>query len=192
MLWLADQANIFQIGGAVTVKESWRWTQWVILFGLAFTFGVTIFMQETFKKIILKRRAKRYNIEGPPEPQRSRVEFLKYFLGKTILRPMHMIVTEPIVTFFDIYVAFNFGLLNAFFAAFSYVFQKTYKFDTISVGLTYLSQAVGSVAGFLIMVYCYEFIWKKESAKAKAEGGKMAPEKRLIIAKIGAPLLPIS
>jgi hypothetical protein len=42
-----------------------------------------------------------------------------------------MMFTEPIVTFFDIYNAFNFGLLNAFFAAFSWVFVAAirYPFD---------------------------------------------------------------
>ena len=38
-----------------------------------------------------------------------------------IPRPIYMMCTEPIVTFFDIYNAFNFGLLNAFFAAYSWV-----------------------------------------------------------------------
>ena len=46
---------------------------------------------------------------------------MKQFVTKTVSRPIYMMFTEPIVTFFDIYNAFNFGLLNAFFAAFSWV-----------------------------------------------------------------------
>ncbi len=72
-------------------------------------------------------------------------------------------------------------------------FENVYGFDIAATGLTYLGQAVGSLAGLLIILYVYNFIWTKESRLAKEAGiSNMAPEKRLIIAKIGAPMFPIS
>lgn len=105
-----------------------------------------------------------------------------------------MLLTEPIVTFFDVYVAFNFGLLNAFFAAFSYTFETVYGFSVIQQGLTYLGQAVGSVVGATIILYVYRFYWTKEDAEVKKQYGpdaKMSPDKRLVIAMIGAPMIPV-
>ena len=73
-------------------------------------------------------------------------------------------------------------------------FENVYGFGLGSTGLTYLGQAVGSVVGLLIILYIYTFHWAKESARVKQEdsNANMAPEKRLIIAKIGAPMFPIS
>ena len=73
-------------------------------------------------------------------------------------------------------------------------FENVYGFGIGSTGLTYLGQAVGSLAGLAIVLCIYNLYWAKESLKAK-EGNStanMAPEKRLIIAKIGAPMFPIS
>nr|POE99415.1 polyamine transporter 4 [Quercus suber] len=182
------------IGGYVTVNQGWRWTQWVILFGLAFVLVLTLGMSETYKKKILQSRAKKFNIPGPPEPERSKIETAKFFLTKTVTRPISMFCTEPIVTLFDIYVAFNFGLLNAFFAAFAWVFKTRYNFGLGTVGLTYLGQAVGSLFGLAIMLYITQIHWKRlaRNAKQQDQDAKLEPESRLLMAKIGAPLLPIS
>lgn len=185
---------ILQIGGFVTEKRDWPWTQWVMLFGVAIVLAITVFMKETYKPSILKARAKRLGIPGPVEPQRTRAEFFAYFAGKTLVRPIKMLLTEPIVTLFDIYTAFTFGLLNAFFAAFSYVFEHTYRFNLGSTGLTYLGQAVGSIFGLAIILYFSQYRWAVETKKlveADPEA-RYPPERKLIIAKIGAPLLPLS
>ncbi|KAK5174739.1 uncharacterized protein LTR77_001821 [Saxophila tyrrhenica] len=182
------------IGGYVTESKNWRWTQWVILFGIVFAFALTAPMSESYKAVLLKRRAKKLGIEPPPEFNTSALQSLKYFVTKTVSRPIQMMFTEPIVGLFDIYNAFNFGLLNAFFAAFSWVFENVYGFGIGSTGLTYIGQAVGSIMGLLIVLYIYNSYWAKESKKAKEgnSSANMAPEKRLIIAKIGAPMFPVS
>ncbi|KAK4493737.1 hypothetical protein PRZ48_014922 [Zasmidium cellare] len=182
------------IGGFVVENVDWRWTQWVMLFGLAGVFAITLFMKETYKLTILKARAKRLGIQGPAEPQRTRAEFVAYFAKKTLSRPVHMVLTEPIVTLFDIYTAFTFGLLNAFFAAFSWVFQNTYGFDLGSTGLTYLGQAVGSIVGLAIILYYSQYRWAEETRKLVEVDteAKFPSERKLIIAKIGAPMLPAS
>lgn len=116
------------IGGFVIVK-GWPWTQWVICFGIVITFAITLGMSETYKKTILLQRAKRLGIPGPEAPDRTFGQTVKFFATKTVTRPVHMLLTEPIVGLFDLYVAFNFGLLNAFFAAFSWVScHQIYKF----------------------------------------------------------------
>lgn len=178
----------------MTEKLSWRWTQWVILFGLAFVLAITLPMQETYKGVILERRARKYNIPGPPQPVRTRMEAVRYFTTKTIVRPLHMLFTEPIAMAYDVYAAFAFGLLNAFFAAFSWVFETVYHFSLGVTGLTYLGQLVGTLAGVIIMVYISKVSFEREFVRLQKEdpAAKLAPERKLIFAKIGAPLLPIS
>lgn len=178
----------------MTEKRGWRWTQWVILFGLAIVLALTLTTQETYKLAILKTRAKRLGIEGPPQSHRTRAEFIKEFAGKTIVRPIHLLLTEPIVMLFDIYTAFTFGLLNAFFAAFSWVFQNTYGFSIGSTGLTYLGQAAGTLVGLFIILYFSQYQWASEIRRLQEDDpeARLPPERKLIIAKLGAPLLPIS
>jgi len=148
---------------------------------------------ETYKAVILRKRARRLGLSDPTAIKLSRSDATKLFLTKTVLRPLHMMTTEPIVAAFDIYVAFNFGLLNAFFAAFPWVFARQYGFGLGAIGLTYLGQAGGSIVGWVIMLYVYSQYWTKETAKAKLEdtAAKMAPEKRLVFAKLASPMLPI-
>ena len=82
---------------------------------------MTLFMSESYKSVLLKRRAKKLGANSSTDPKPTVLDNMKYFVTKTITRPIYMMFTEPIVTLFDIYNAFNFGLLNAFFAAFSWV-----------------------------------------------------------------------
>lgn len=183
-----------QVGGFVTGAFGWRWTQWVILFGVAIALIVNVAMSETHKPSILRARASRLGIEGPYEPQRTRSEAVKYFATKTIIRPVEMIFTEPIVLAFDLYAAFAFGLLNAFYGAFSWVFETQYGFSIGITGLTYLGQAVGSLVSCGITCYISQVIWAEETTRLTKvnPAAKLPPERKLILAKIGALLLPIS
>ena len=77
---------------------------------------------------------------------------------------------------------------------FSWVCETVYDFGTASTGLTYLGQAAGSLVGLCIMLYTYSYYWTREAQKAKKQdpSGKMSPDKRLIVAMIGAPMIPVS
>lgn len=183
------------IGGYVVEGESWRWTQWVILFALAWTFAITLGMSETYKKVILERRAKKLEVEGSPDKNLSKAQTIAFFARKTVIRPLHMLCTETIVTLFDIYVAINFGLLNAFFAAFPSIFRDIYGFNLSRIGLTFLGQAVGSLCGFCMIVAFDKYFYQRKAQSAKEQGkgmAKLPPEQRLWIAMLGAPMLPTS
>jgi hypothetical protein len=67
-------------------------------------------------------------------------------------------------------------------------FENVYGFGIGPTGLTYLGQAVGSIAGLGIVLYVYDYYWAKESMKAKEidSSANMLPEKRRLV------LTPIS
>ena len=67
-----------------------------------------------------------------------------------LLRPFHMLLTEPIVMFLSLYVGFDFAVLYAFFAALPLVFAETYDFAPHQTGLVFLALGLGSVdVGYL-------------------------------------------
>ena len=172
----------------VNEVEGFRWTQWVILFALVVVFAATLFLPETYKQQVLERRARRQGAIGPMNAGGTTAEVMKRFFKRTIIRPLHMIATEPVVFCTDLYIAFNFGLLNGFFAAWSLVFQKEYGFGLVDIGLTFLSQVIGSVMGLAIIICVSLYYHRALTAKQ----GRLPPESKLMTAMMGAPLLPIS
>ena len=150
-------------------------------------------MEETYKKTLLQRRAKRRGITlqktGP-----QGLEALKFLLTVTLLRPLRMLVIEPIVAFFSLYVAFNMGVVFGFFDAFPIVFAGVYHFDSGKVGLTFLGLGLGCCLGVITFMFIDRLTYQKHYQASLREGrkGVIAPEHRLYPAMIGSIALPIS
>ncbi|PCD31785.1 hypothetical protein FGRA07_09784 [Fusarium graminearum] len=69
------------IGGFVERQLGWRWTQWIAVIVTCALYIPVLFTKETYKKVVLKRRS------------------IRMGMGDIlILRPLHMLFTEPIVT----------------------------------------------------------------------------------------------
>ncbi|KAF2829653.1 benomyl/methotrexate resistance protein [Ophiobolus disseminans] len=190
------------LGAAVSGTEGWRWTSWLILF---FTVVLVIipapFYIESYKPVLLRRRAKKRKLPLPKSPTEglSWPKVLSTYASKTLTRPMHMLLTEPIIAAFNAYSAFNFGLLYAFFAAFPYVFEAEYGFNSLSTGLTFLGLGVGVIVGSVCIV-CFskgyylphvrEAVAHKDPAPDHATS-RLKPEKRLPLAMIGGPCITV-
>lgn len=171
-------------------QKGWRWTQWTILFFTA-TFGaIGLGMRETYKTKILKIRAKKMGLQMHLEPQRPPTESAKIFVATKLKRPISMLCTEKIVGLFSIYVAFNFGLLNCFFAAFPYVFKEQYNFNLGSIGLSFLGLAVGCIIGFVLIIAFDAYHYQPQVRIHGAS--QVPPEQRLYMAMVGACCLPTS
>jgi MFS family permease len=182
------------VGGFAVMAKGWRWTQWpILMIGLAaLIFGV--FQEETYKKIILQRRARRLDIPPPPNPLPPGLARVKFILFVTVFRPIRMLITEPIVAYFSIYTAFNFSVLFGFFDAFPIVFQGVYHFNIGESGLTFLGIGLGcSIAtGIFILMDRLTYRKKTLAARAKGDMSPLPPEQRLHSAMLGSFLLPIS
>ena len=98
------------IGSFVAQYKGWRWTLWCTIFIGIPAFGFVLPMHETYKKVILKKRANRLGIAPPVSAvQLSRWAYVKLLLTVTLIRPVHMLAAEPIVLFFSLYSAFTLG-----------------------------------------------------------------------------------
>jgi MFS family permease len=182
------------VGGFAVMAKGWRWTQWpILMIGLAaLIFGV--FQEETYKKIILQRRAKKLNIPPPPNPLPPGLARVKFILFVTVFRPIRMLVTEPIVAYFSTYTAFNFSVLFGFFDAFPIVFQGVYHFNIGESGLTFLGIGLGCCIATGIFIVMDRLTYRKKTLAARAKGdmSPLPPEQRLHSAMLGSFLLPIS
>jgi hypothetical protein len=109
-------------------------------------------------------------------------------LTVTLLRPLHMLVTESIVGFLSLYIAFNFGVLFTFFAAFPYVFGSVYDFSTEQSGLVFLSLGVGCVLAVPTVLLSDRLFYLKHHrlSHEAGKGGVVPPERRLYPAMWGS------
>lgn len=181
------------VGGFAAQYRGWRWTQWPILFLLIPVYLYSLGMKETYKKIILQKRAKRLGIPPPAKVGPSGLAAVKFLITVTLFRPVRMIFTEPIVGFFSLYTGFNFSVLFGFFDAFPIVFEGVYHFDSGFSGLTFLGIGFGCCLGVATAIIINRLRYHKEYLKSHKEGrnGVVAPEHRLYAAMIGSFGIPV-
>jgi len=182
------------IGGFAAQYKSWRWTMWCIEFIAVAIFFFSLFMKETYKKTILQKRAKRFGLPPPPSPipAGQPILALKFVLTVTLVRPVSMLFTEPIVGFMSLYTAYTFSVLFAFFAAFPYIFEGVYGFSVSQVGLSFLAVGLGVVLSGLTNILCDRIFYQPQHRRAISEGRLFAaPEHRLYCAMLGSIGIPI-
>lgn len=182
------------LGGFLVETKGWRWTQWTTLFFIVAFYIPVFFTKETYKKTILQRRAKRLNIAGPPGHNRSILASFKYFLTTLFIRPLHMIITEPIVTLVCLYNGFLFGLMYTFVVASPWVFQHCYNFDLNGQSLSFLGLMTGTALApgplILIDTYIYQPRLKRFGADHHDTEERFPPEHRLYPSMIASFALP--
>ena len=108
-------------------KVSWRWPFWfTVIFG-GVTLAPVIFWPESFPPIILAKRAARMrkeqgrdDIVAADDP--ANIDKWEMFTV-TLVRPVTMCFTEPIVSSVSLYMAFLYAVLYMFFQAYPIIFK---------------------------------------------------------------------
>ncbi|TVY80748.1 Polyamine transporter [Lachnellula suecica] len=179
------------IGSYVDSRKRWRWVDWTLIFFTLFTLIFCIFTKETYKKIILKKRAKSIGAPFPPGP--TGLALFKHIMTIVLLRPIHMLFTEPIVLSFAVYISFNFAVLFGFLASIPLIFTTVYGFSHEQSGLPFLGIGIGCLLSIPTMMLLDRVLYQKEWRKAIDAGQKgVAPEHRLYGAMVGSIGLPVS
>ena len=180
------------IGGFAAYFKDWPWTQWCTIFIGVAAWALILPMSETYKKVILQKRAKKYGIEGPPVPPVKGLAYVKLLVTITLIRPVNMLLKEPIVLFLSLYNSFTFSVLFAFFGAYPFTFEKVYGFNTWQYGLTFLGIMMGVLAAVATVMVCDRLIYFKKYKQGLKEGKTVvAPEHRLYAGMMGAFGIPI-
>lgn len=174
------------VGGYLVEAKGWRWTMYIVLMLGAVALILLYFMEETYKPVILKRRAV---ARGDPLPPKLPPKIaLKLILTITLTRPLMMLIQEPIVQAVALYSSFAFAVLFGFFEAYPFTFQLEYGFSLGQTGLCFLGIAGGLLIGCFIYLVQDRLVYRPAYEK---HAGSPPPEIRLVPAMIGSFLMPV-
>ncbi|GAA5887480.1 hypothetical protein JCM6882_001423 [Rhodosporidiobolus microsporus] len=186
------------LGGYIGQYYDYKWCDWVTaIWGALVLVTTFLILPETFAPEILKLKASALRAKtGNPayktalEKLREKVPFHVHFVD-ALRRPFAMLVLEPIVLFFSLYMSVVYIVLFGDLVAYTYVFQQPYHLSDGVLGLTFLSICIGLLVcgAFIPLMYKSH---KAAVAKAQLEGRPVQPEQHLKIAMVGTWLVPIS
>jgi hypothetical protein len=142
---------------------------------------VVVVMRETRATVLLRRKAHQLRVDrgmadGARYLARSEIDKDKFLTAimHSISRPIVFLVTEPIVTFFSLWVALGWGVFYTQIAGIPYTFQKLHGFGIIGVGQVYWTICLGGVLGFGAN-FIQEHIYRKKAPKHGVEARLYAP-----------------
>ncbi|KAG8865398.1 hypothetical protein FRB96_000288 [Tulasnella sp. 330] len=135
-------------------KLGWRWIQWIsIMIGTLIWTALFLAMKETRSAVLLTRIAKDLRKTTGDQRYRARAEDerppLKDLIIISLTRPMWLLISEPLVTAFSLWIGFAWGVLYGLVESIPYVFQTLYGFNQVQIGLVFLAIMFGSVLGFV-------------------------------------------
>ncbi|KAH8894526.1 MFS general substrate transporter [Thozetella sp. PMI_491] len=172
----------------------WRWSFGIATILAGITFGLLLFLPETFAPVILQREARRQRCSQSCQAMFAPAELdarpLSQKLITTVSRPFRMFFTEAIVFFSCIYVSLVFAVLFLFFQAYAFIFRDLYQMSISNATLAFIPMGLGTVFSTAIFLLYDSYL-----AKAELRGAswtKIEEFRRLPLACAGAPLLVIS
>lgn len=181
------------LGGLVLEAKGWRWTQWVTIFFILAFYLPVVFTKETYKKTILQKRARALGRQNSTE-WGSVLSSIKYFATTLLVRPVHMIFTEPIVTLVCMYNAFLFAMMYTFVVASPWVFEHYYHFDMVGQSLSFLGLMAGTALAPIPLILIDTCIYQPRLKQFRVEhvdpDRLFPPEHRLYPGMFASFVLP--
>lgn len=174
------------VGAALTVRASWRWTEYVEAIFLFVTVGFSfIFFPEVYGPVLLKRKAQKLRKETGDDkyyhPQEDIKLDFKSIVTKQLSRPVLMLTTEPMVTAIALYASFVYAVLYMTLEVFPIVFQQVHHLPLVLASCAFLGLFVGVLAALAINLGNQPHYIRA----CRASGGKPVPEARLPPMAIG-------
>jgi MFS transporter, DHA1 family, multidrug resistance protein len=182
------------VGGFAAEARGWTWTIWELMwlsgFSLVFQF---LFLPETSSTNILYRRTVRLrkltgNNKLTCQPELMAENMTPRDIAMmTLVRPITLNFTEPMVFLLNLYIALIYGLLYIWFESFPIVFIEIYGFTLGMEGLAFIGILVGA---FVVIPPFFLYLYYVQERQFD-ENGEIQPEKRLPAACVGAFAIPI-
>ena len=178
--------------GYILQEKGWRWIQWVqLIVNGAVLLLELVLLRETRGSALLTRKAKKLRKETGDQRYRAPAELeapsLKKLLHVSTTRAAMLLVKEPVVLFFSIYIAYAWALIFAFFSAIPIVFQDIHGWGVGNGGLAYIGPLI---ACFLAFGFSFHSKYLYDQAREK-NNGVPVPEARLYYAAVGGILATI-
>lgn len=196
----------------VLTEISWRWVFWIALIIAGTTWIPLVFVPETSKQRVQARcQAKSYGTDVDSTLQEgvqgiadhtttSRGKSLsrgartsldwRNTLTVVMLRPLRMLVTEPIAALTCFYLAVIYAVFYMYFQVYSIIFKGIYGMSPGIAGLMFLPIGLGACFSQVVFyLFDCRFVHSQAAGKAwtRREGGR-----RLPLACAGGPLMALS
>lgn len=160
-------------GESIVADRDWRWTFWLTAILVGVCFLAMLLVPETYEPEIRRRKLKL------PRPR----GYLRKSLGRSFVRPAHMLLVEPIIFPTAAIVTMGQVVVFVFYASYPLVLERVYQFSRYQVGLAFLPLMVGSLLALPVMSVV---------SKGRRKSSNPSPEETLTGAMIGGILLPVS
>lgn len=175
------------IGGFLGAGAGWRWVEgFLAAFSGVLWIAMLVFLPETYAPVLLRRRAEKLSkLNGQVYRSKFDIDRGNVKLGKMLTtalsRPWILLVREPIVFLFTLYLSIVYGTLYMLFAAYPIVFQEVRGWSQGIGGLAFIGVLVG-----MILAVIYTFPENMKYAKMCSQStGRLAPELRLPPSMVG-------
>ncbi|OCF39124.1 hypothetical protein I317_07065 [Kwoniella heveanensis CBS 569] len=175
--------------------QGWRWAFWEmsIMSGVCLL-GLCIWLPETSPDTILLRRAQRLRLATGDHRYRSHSEVVQASMStreiftESLVRPLSMTFTEPIIIAINMYVGIIYAILYSFFESYPLVFQKGYGWSISKASLPFAALLLGSFFGGIVY---WTWNWRTIDKPFSKAAPPAIPETRLPLSKYGAFCFPI-
>lgn len=179
--------------GFIDMKIGWRWIEGIQGLSNIPLLIIAVFgLKETRGSAMLQKRAKKLRKETGDDRWVAREELetpgLKQMLYNSSVKAGYMLVTEPVVFFFGLWIAFAWFITFLFLSVIPITFGTKKGWNEGMQGLPYIALAVGVALGYAAQfgqIYYYNY------RRQQANGKDIPPEVRLYGALFGSPFLPI-
>ncbi|OGM42573.1 hypothetical protein ABOM_007966 [Aspergillus bombycis] len=196
------------LSSVVVYHSTWRWVYYSHAIVSGFCVAVMfLFFRETRSTVLLRRKADALNryyeelehlgyygviFEGTSEVRRIRWRpkdeeqqySFRQMMKVSCYRPFHMLVTEPVVFLFSLWLSFGWAVLYLQFSAVPLVFRTNHNFSTEQIGAVFTAMCCGVIIITVVSIY-QERIANHFGLLPKT------PEARLYFACLQAVLVPV-
>ncbi|RAH81449.1 MFS multidrug transporter [Aspergillus japonicus CBS 114.51] len=188
-------------GAYITDYTSWRWAFHAtsIFAGVTTLIGICL-AKETYAPVLLRRKKNslqsspqhkdamlrtRFDIDDTNKPDN---ETLVHLYQRTLLRSIHLLLTQPIVQALALYYGYLYGLVYLVLSTFSTLWTTQYHMATSRGSLNYFAPCIGYLLGAQTCAVVADKIYYKHTANQNAK--KRHPEFRLPLMIPASLLIP--
>lgn len=182
--------------GIITQHLSWRWIYYLQTITCSLMLlALLIWFPETRGSVLLSRKARILNdwydkvgespdIRWKVKTDEERASLLG-ILRTSLVRPIHLLVTESVIFWFSLWMSFAWAILYLTFELIPFIMFHTYSFSAQASGLAFLPVILASIMGSIIAV------WNERLPLLNRTSLYGRPEARLFLACAQSLLLPV-
>jgi MFS family permease len=178
--------------GFIDETLGWRWIEGIQgLANVPLAIIIALCLRETRGSVTLAKRAKILRQQTGDDRYVTQKDLeapgLKQMLHNSSVKAIHMLVTEPVVLAFGLWISFAWFLTFLFLSVIPITFEEKKGWSEGLAGLPYIALCIGTTLGFAL-----NFLQIRKYRSIVADPAREAtPEARLYGAMLGSMWLPI-